>query len=490
MIDLSEYDLTKLTDEELILINSLLDEAKIDAKLEGLKNITPETPKNYAYLVNNYNEIKYEGDKLISGKKGIILEGGARSRKTYSFIDFLVYLCLYKVNNKTIIILRDTYNSFHTTLFTDLETALDEFRLKNPFKTSQQVTQLKIRNNRIHFKGADNPNNAAGAPSFLLYFNEMLPIPKDIIMNYIMRCSGMWVGDFNPSVTEHWVFNKLIPRPDVGHLRTTFKDNPLCPVGMKIEIMGYEPWLPGSYEIKNDTLYYNDKLIDSKNQPPPHPENAKNGTADVFMWKVYGLGLRGAMQGVIFENVEYIDEFPEEMAFSYGLDFGFTTDPCTLVKSAEDDKNIWIELLCYEPIETPEEIDLFMEKIGCDKLIPITADSSDKYTGENKGTVEMVKGLRKFGWKISKVNKTKSVMYHLLSMKKKKIHIINNHLVKFAKVEQQNYKMKEIGGVFINQPIDAFNHMWDASRYRHMAFNKANNIYAPTTDLQKQGLNY
>jgi len=399
-----------ITDEEILLLERLLKEDEIDKRNKQLINIDENTPLNYKVLKENFDTITYDYDKLVKGYKGVILEGGARSRKTYSFIDLLVYVCKYKIDGKTIIILRETYNSFHTTLFTDIETALDEFGLDNPFKRSQQVTQLKIRNNRIHFKGADNPNNAHGAPSYLLYFNEMLPISKEIFDNYVMRCSYMWVGDFNPSVTEHWVFDKVIPRPDVLHLRTTFKDNPLCPAGMRIEIMGYDPYLPNSYEIINDTIFYNNKPVDKNNQPPPHPTNVKNGTADEFLWKVYGLGLRGAMKGVIFENVKYIDEFPIDLGYIYANDFGFTSDPNATVKYCETETDIFVELLVYEPIETAETIYNTWDKIGIEKDIPIPCDSSDKYTGENKGTVEMVKELDELGYSVFKISKKKSVL--------------------------------------------------------------------------------
>lgn len=472
-MNLTDYDFSKLTDQELQLLLKLLKDNEIDLKRKSLKTIDDQTALNYKFLKENYDAIKYEGDKLVNGKKGIILEGGARSRKTYSFIDLLIYVCLYCVNNKTIIILRDTYNSFHTTLFTDLETSLDEFGLDNPFKRSTQVTQMKIRNNRIHFKGADNENNTKGAPSYLLYFNEMLTIPKIIFDNYIMRCSWMWVGDFNPSLTEHYVFDKVIPRPDVGHLRTTFKDNPQCPPGMLIEIMGYEPFLPGSYDIIDDELWYNDKPIDETNQPPQHPENVKNGTADLFLWKVYGLGLRGAMQGVIFTNVRYIPEFPD-MGYIYANDFGFTADPNATVKYAETETEIFVELLIYQPIETPELLDIQMQKVGVEKNIPLPCDSADKFKGESTATVEMVKGLEELGYEAFKISKTKSVMFWLLSMKNKRINIVNNELVQHAKKEQQNYKFKEIQGILINQPIDNFNHFWDATRYGHMAWNSEN----------------
>jgi hypothetical protein len=68
-----------------------------------------------------------------------------------------------------------------------------------------------------------------------------------------------------------------------------------------------------------------------------------------------------------------------------------------------------------------------------------------------------------------KISKTKSVDVWLNSMKKKKIHIIKNHLYKQALKEQQNYKMK-VAGIAINQPIE-WNHIWDSARYGHIAHN-------------------
>jgi hypothetical protein len=83
---------------------------------------------------------------------------------------------------------------------------------------------------------------------------------------------------------------------------------------------------------------------------------------------------------------------------------------------AEDEYNIWIEPLSYEPIETPEALVGLLESLGIDKakdIIP--CDSADKYTGENKGTVEMVRGLKKLGYIYAyKISKTKSVIIGLI----------------------------------------------------------------------------
>jgi len=120
----------------------------------------------------------------------------------------------------------------------------------------------------------------------------------------------------------------------------------------------------------------------------------------------------------------------------------------------------------------------------------IPCDSSDKYTGENKGTVEMVKGLKQQGFiNAYKISKTKSVIYWLNSMKTKKIHIVKNHLYKEALKEQQNYRMKEIGGIAINQTIDKFNHMWDMARYGHIAHNSESAVLETDSETLKN-INY
>src|SRR5690606_7278157 len=102
-----------------------------------------------------------------------------------------------------------------------------------------------------------------------------------------------------------------------------------------------------------------------------------------------------------------------------------------LVKYAEDKYNIWIEPLSYHPIDNAEDLAAYFEAVGVQKDDLIACDSSDKYTGENKGTIEMVRGLKKLGYSNAfKISKTKSVVFWITSMKKKKIHIVKNHLYK------------------------------------------------------------
>jgi len=488
-----------LTNAEILELETLLKERDIDESRQHLKNIDEETNPNYKFLYNAVTQQQYNKlGELTGGFRGAALEGSSRSGKTWSGVDIIIWLCLFVETKCTINIYRETYNEFKTTLYDDFKRRLDDYGLPNKFHNAEEIKSFKINGSTIYFLG----DGKHGGGCDYAFFNEMMFIRQSVFDHVEMRCRKFWWADYNPSVTEHWFFDKVLNRPDVGFLRSTYLDNKFITPQEKNKILSYEPWKPGKYIVKDNVVFTYNKAtqkvepISRTNQPPPHPINIANGTADEFMWKVYGLGLRGAMKGVIFQHVEWIEEFPD-MAYIFTNDFGFTTDPNALNKYAEDEHNIWIEPLLYTPIETTNELIDIFKSIGVkpnkndfDLGDLIICDSSDKYTGENKGTVEMVNGLKKANWNAKKVSKTKSVMFWLLSMKEKKIHIVKNHLYAQIKKEKENYRMKEIQGIAINQPIDDWNHFWDSARYGHMAHNNKSQIHETTKSLSELGINY
>ncbi|QQO97024.1 terminase large subunit [Cellulophaga phage Nekkels_1] len=485
--------MSSITDAELLELEMLLEQEKKDCLYDGLTCFDNGVNPNYKLLYDSINSQKWGIDdkgfpKLIEGYSGAVLEGGTRSGKTWAGVDIIIYLTTDKHKDKgcTINIYRETYNEFKTTLYDDFKTRLEDFELDNPFHRAKEVKSFRIGKSTINFMG----DGKFGGACDYAFFNEVMFIEEKIFMQVVIRCRNFWWMDFNPCFTDHWVFNKVIPRKDVNYIKTTFKDNPYVSPNALNETLNTEPWESGSYEVQTDVILYKGKPISKENQPPPHKKNIEQGTDDEFFWKVFGLGLRGAMKGVIFDHVTWIDKFPD-MGYMYSNDFGFTADPNALVRYAEDDYNIFIEPLVYTPIETPEELATTFEAMGVEIDVPIACDSSDKYTGENKGTVEMVKGIRNLGFdKAFKISKKKSIMYWILTMKKKKIHIVKNHLYKEVKIEKENYKFKEINGIMINQPIDKYNHFWDAARYGHMAWNREVDNFETKGSLGDMGINY
>ena len=475
--------LASLSDDELLEYYELLETQLVTEEWDKLNNpVKGDVNDNYLFLYECFYGQKYEGEKLVAGKKGVVLEGSARSGKTFSALKFICKVCKDSIYPLTVNIVKETYNEFKTTIYKDFRILLDELGLDNPFNRLKEVDSFKIGKSYVNFIGADNANKIHGNTSDIIYFNEVLPIDEGVFQQSIMRCSKFWIVDYNPSVTEHWVYKKVITRPDVGYLRSTFRGNPLIPIQQKNEIMAYEPFLPNSYEIVGEKeIYYNGKPIDEKNQPPPHPENVKNGTADLYMWRVYGLGLRGAMQGVIFTNVKYIDksEIPVDVigGYIYGLDFGFTTDPSVLTRVWVSGNDLYVEVLSYEPYDNPDELAQMLEMNEVEKYIPITCDSADKYSNA-ESAVEMVVSLQDMGYEAFKVSKTKGVIFWLNLMRSYRIHFIQNKYIDKIKVEVENYKFKEIQGIMINQAIDKFNHIWDSVRYAFMAYHNDSSVEA------------
>jgi phage terminase large subunit len=468
--------MASITDAEIIELEEL---TKVQDNFDFLKTPTKSTNPNYKFLHKAINEQEWGFDdndkpKLIAGYAGCILEGSSRSGKTWSGIDIIIWLCaiVHEKEGCTINIYRETYNEFKDTLYDDFKRRLDDYGLPNKFKYAQEIKSFKIGNSKISFLG----DGKHGGGCDYAFFNEAMTINKAVFDQVKMRCRKFWWMDYNPSFTHHWVFTNVANRKDVGFLRTTYEDNPFIAPGELNEILVSEPWETGSYYVSEDgVLMYQGKEIDEGHAPPPHKENVESGTADEDYWKIYGLGLRGAMEGVIFKTIKYIKEWPAHLPFAYGLDFGFTSDETALVRYAKEGRNIYLELLLYSCYDNSEDLDTVLHALNISQHDPITADSSDRYVASGRNAVYMVRELFEYDWEIAKVSKTKRIVFWIGSMKKNRIHVVINDLSDKFKTEQQNYKWKKINGITIPQPIDGFDHAISAARYAHMAHEQENN---------------
>lgn len=421
----------------------------------------------------NFHEISLSKRKNLkalnkSRNKIIALEGGAGSGKSYDILFYLIHICQRNKNaGLRIMIGRAFYAWIDDSILADFKRILAMLDLwDGKLSKESHPKEHKLYGNTFHFRGADQESKFHGPRWDIAYLNEIIQFKYESCVQVFMRTNYKILLDWNPYLMHHWVYNRILTRDDCTHVVSTFFDNPDLPEEQKKEILGYEPTNP------------DDRHIQDKKQRRPHLINIKNCTADDRLWSIYGEGMRMAPEGLIFKNVRYIDEWPEDVDYIYGMDFGFTVDPHAMGKVGETSREIFVEVLSYEPIETPEAVDLYAEKIGMNKNRITIADSSDKYTGENKGTVEMVKGLRVLGWNIRKVSKTKGNMYWLNLMKRKRINFVNNNLVHYAKKEAENYVLKTINEETINQPIDKFNHIWDFVKYGFMALNQPAEIRA------------
>lgn len=366
---------------------------------------------NFSHLVKSIRE----------GYSGAQLEGSSRSQKTWSSIDFIIYLCTRIETNCKFIITRETFNSFKTTLYEDFNRRLPMFGISSPFAEVENVTRFNLFGSTIHLMGADTPIKFEGAGSDYFWMNEILDQPKSVFDQLEQRCRKFWWCDYNPKAYQHWVYDSLNNRPDINFLHTTFKDNPNISIPERRKILSYEPTT----------------------------ENIKNGTADEYRWNVYGLGLRSSREGVIFKNWKE-GEFNDTLPYGYGLDFG-SRDPDAMVKVAIDraNKKIYVKELIYQnELSTGQLFELINKVTETGKLI--VADSAGTRT---------IQDLK--GGKLNVIPVVKTPIVDGIRLMQDYELIISPESVNL-KNELRDYVWLEKKGEI---PSDVNNHLIDSLRY-------------------------
>lgn len=383
------------------------------------------------YVINPNLQALFDWED--SGFVGGLLEGSSRSGKTWASVDNLVRICSEN-DGLTILIIKETYNSFKTTLFKDFNDRLPMYGIRSPFQDRKDVTQFNLLGNTVHLLGADSETVLHGVGSDYIYFNEMLDISQAAFDQLEMRCKRFWWGDYNPKATAHWIFDRVEKRKDVGFLKTTFEDNPYISDNEKRKILSYDP---------------------------NNPINVEAGTADDYMWNVYGLGLRSAPEGLVFQHVTYIDAFPDQVErVFYGMDFGFSEDPTTLNKIGKLGMNLYIQNFFYAPTPSTKEI-----TPALDRHLPpgaeCIADRASPGTIGDLRNIRDANGQLKYPKILASITYPGAVNDGIAKLKKYKIHLVNSPAMK---AEQTNYKYRVVRGVKQGDPEDKNNHIWDPVR--------------------------
>lgn len=398
--------------------------------------------KNFYHLCKVYESNKSKGFK---DSDIVILEGSSRSGKTIAFVDFIIKYCLQNTG-KNILLIRNTYNSHKTTLYVDFNFRLKAFGLHSPFETAKEVSSFKINGNTLHFVGADTPGKFEGAGSNIAYFNELLDINQVVFDQIEQRCKEMIIGDYNPKYSIHWVYDSILKRPYCAYLHSTFNDNPFISDSARRKILSYEPT-----EL-----------------------NIANGTANDYRWKVYGLGERASQEGLVFRFVDWVDKITDDCeSYFWGLDFGNTTGTYALSKGAFNQDGLWLDCPIYGSFATKEDCEVdgnyglkkfyevFKELMKDNKTEQIIiSDSAQPAKINDLNAWSERDGLNCIFIPVKKF--PGCVTWRLDIINRHKLHLVKRDHIK---KEQENYSYRTIQGIQTNEPIDDFNHFWDASGY-------------------------
>jgi phage terminase large subunit len=177
----------------------------------------------------------------------IINQGGSRSSKTYSLCQLLIVYALQNPK-KVISIVRKSFPALRATVMRDFLEVLKDLDLYNSEYHNKTNHIYRFPNGtEIEFFSVDDEQKIRGRKRDICWCNEANEINRDEFVQLNIRTDNKFFCDFNPSDTEHWLYD-LIERPDAIKLHSTYKDNPFLPKSLVKEIEEL---------IKTDEDYYN-----------------------------------------------------------------------------------------------------------------------------------------------------------------------------------------------------------------------------------------
>ena len=345
-------------------------------------------------------------------------QGSARSSKTYNIVIWLITYCLQNPHTR-ISIVRGTLPALKGSVLVDFKEIMMNMLLwdsKN-FNKSELIYTFP-NGSLVEFFSTDNEQKLRGRKRDILFCNEANELTALEFQQLKLRTTRFSILDYNPSFTdEHWI-TEINRDKRTKHILSTYKDNPFLEQTIIDEIE--------SLRTKNDSL-----------------------------WKIYGLGIQAAIEGLIFRNIEIIDEYPFVKNSLYGMDFGFTNDPSTAVKAYIDEttKTVYLDEIFYRTHMLTSDI---IRELKINNINKIICESADP---------RMIQEIKNAGINAIPVDKYQgSVQAGITKMLEYKFCITRRSTNIIKEFKNYTYQQDK-EGKWLNFPIDAFNHAIDAIRY-------------------------
>ena len=176
-------------------------------------------------------------------------------------------------------------------------------------------------------------------------------------------------------------------------------------------------------------------------------------------YKIYALGEFATLDKLVFTNwkVEEFDHVDIKGDLLVGLDFGFINDTSALVASILTEDKIYVFKEWGETGKTNQELANVIKSLGFSKSI-IVADAAEQKSIEEIKRAGVIK--------IKPCKKGPDSIIHGIQ-KLQNYEIIVHPSCEGIITEFENYSWKKDKntGLYVNEPVDAFNHYIDALRY-------------------------
>lgn len=368
--------------------------------------------------------------KLTKRKK--VVQGGTSASKTFSILSILIDRSIRTDGLETSVVSESMPHLRRGAMKDFLKIMMSTGRFRDSQWNRSNYKYTFANGSYIEFFSVDQPDKLRGARRNVLYINEANNVPFEAYNQLGTRTSGdIWI-DFNPS-EEFWAHTEVVTEDDADFIILTYKDNEALPESIVKELE--------SKRVK-----------------------AKKSTYWENWCKVYLDGQMGTLEGACIPDWMGIDKIPEEAELlGYGMDFGFTNDPSSVIALYKYEDGYIADEVLYKKGMLPSQMYNYLKQYGIgDKLI--YADPSSPMT---------IAELRGYGLNILAVPK-KGVDRNTISLgldliNENKLYVTNSSLNLIKELTAYVF-MTDKSGRTLNTPRGGFDHAIDSLRYSFMGF--------------------
>lgn len=349
----------------------------------------------------------------------VVNQGGTSSGKTVCILQVLALKAINEPNCIITVVGQDIPNIKRGALRDFQQYVLSAKAINDRIQNFNKTERIYTFKNGsvIEFESYDNEQDAKNGKRDYLFINEANGVSYEIYKQLQMRTKKQTFLDYNPS-GEFWVHEKVLTLPEQRRklIISDYRHNPFCPP-----------------EIVQNILELKD--------------------IDEQLWRVYGRGATGKIDGLIYTNWTLIDALPQGDV-QYGLDFGYN-HPTALIRGVIDTDAMacYIDEVLYESKLITQELIDRMQEYGVKPNETIYADAARP---------ETIEEIYRAGFNIHKADK--AVWDGINKCKSFKIYITKNSTNLIKEIKRYKWKVDKTGKT-LEEPVKFLDDGLDAMRY-------------------------
>ncbi len=363
-------------------------------------------------------------DKLVNCRaKTVINVGGARSSKSYSIAQYIVYK-LINEEHKKIGVTRKTFPALRRTAYDLIIGLLKDYGIYKERNHNKSFLTYEHGTNKIEFFGMDEPEKLKSTGFSYIWMEEANEFTYDDYFTLWLRLSeptkkgerNQIFLSFNPIDENNWIAKTLVKENDVEVIHSTYKDNPF---------------------LEDDYIKSLESIIDK----------------DSNYYRVYVLGEWGSLENLIYTNYDVVDKLPEgEAKFCYGLDFG-TVNESALCKIHLINGEVYLDERFYKSHLSISDI---IERLGHEDKADIYADPT---------SLMIIDEISGAGYNIYAAPRDVKATLDLCL--RQKLHILSSSTNLLKEIRGYQRKAAVVNGVkmVLEDPVKYHDHLMDAMRY-------------------------